>query len=85
MSICDCAVETDGKWADKRSPDCASIRGTIEIGEKAKVRALSDGRWVILYTEDGGGGVATLSLTTSQALNLAELLKGAAITAAFAP
>ncbi len=84
MSTCDCAAETEGKWADVHSQDCASIRGTIEIGAKAKVRTFADGRWIILYTEDGSS-TTTVSLTTQQALDLAELLKGAAITAAHAP
>ena len=82
--ICDCGAETEGKWANKHSPGCASLKPlpvTIAIGEGAKVSAFRDGRWVILYTEDGSS-ITTVSLTPQQAFDLAELLKGSGITAA---
>ena len=55
--------------------------GMVEIGTNAHVRVTRDGDWVILYTEDGGGGKATVSLSVIQALDLASLLKGSAVTA----
>ncbi|MDB5612099.1 MAG: hypothetical protein JWP25_8999 [Bradyrhizobium sp.] len=80
MSECDCAAETTGKWADVHGIGCASLKD-IAIGERAFVRVRRDGDWVIVYTEDGGGGVTTVSLTVAQALDMAALLKGSAVTA----
>lgn len=57
----------------------------IKISDHAKVHVRHDGRWAILYVEDGGGAKTTVSLTTNQALSVAELLKGSAVSAAFAP
>ncbi len=56
---------------------------TIAIGPGAKVETRRDGEWTILYVEDGSGAKTTVSLTTRAALDLAELLKGSAISAAF--
>jgi hypothetical protein len=55
--------------------------GTITIGERAGVCVSHDSTWVIVYTEDGSGQVTTISLTVQQALDLAKLIKGSAITA----
>jgi hypothetical protein len=58
---------------------------TIRIGMSSKVETWRDGEWVILYVEDGSGAKTTVSLTTLAALELATLLRGSAISAAFAP
>jgi hypothetical protein len=58
---------------------------TIKIGETAKVETWRDGEWTILYVEDGGGGVTTVSLGPRQAMDLAQLLRGSGISAAHAP
>ena len=55
--------------------------GTISIGERAGIRVSHDSTWVIIYTEDGSGMVTTISLTVQQAFDLANLIKGSAITA----
>lgn len=55
---------------------------TITIGETAKAEVWRDGGWTILYVEDGGGGITTISLPVGKALSLADLLRGSAITAA---
>lgn len=57
------------------------ILGTVPVSNGALARIRRDGPWVILYVKDGGGAQATLSLTVSQALSVAELLCGSAITA----
>jgi hypothetical protein len=57
-------------------------RGLIEIGPNAHVSIARDSEWVILYVDDGGGGKSTVSLSVLQALDLASLIKGSAITAA---
>jgi hypothetical protein len=58
---------------------------TIPIGPTghtaAKADIWRDGRWTILYIEDGAG-ITTLSLDTKTALAIASLLRGCAITAA---
>lgn len=54
---------------------------TIAIGVSAKVEIWRDGEWTILYVEDGGGGRSTVSLPVGQALSVADLLRGSAITA----
>jgi hypothetical protein len=58
---------------------------TIRVGMSSKVETWRDGEWVILYVEDGSGAKTTVSLTTPAALELATLLCGMAISAAFAP
>lgn len=80
MPDCDCGAETTGKWADKHDSGCAALFDLF-IGERIRIRVRRDGDWVIVYTEDGGGGVTTVSLTVAQALDMAALLKGSAVTA----
>lgn len=57
---------------------------TIKIEPSAKVDVWRDGRWTILYIEDGSGAKTTISLGTGKALDLAALLKGHAISASVA-
>lgn len=57
----------------------------MAIGASAKVEIWRDAEWTILYVEDGSGAKTTISLSTDKALNLATLLRGHAISAAFAP
>lgn len=58
---------------------------TIRVGMSSKVETWRDVEWTILYVEDGSGAKTTVSLTTPAALSLADLLRGSAISAAFAP
>lgn len=57
------------------------MKTTIEIGGSAKVEIWRDGEWVIIYTEDGGGGITTVSLPVGKAFSVADLVRGCAITA----
>lgn len=54
---------------------------TIAIAGAAKVEIWRDGEWTILYVEDGGGGRSTVSLPVGKALDVADLIRGSAITA----
>lgn len=54
---------------------------TIAIGGSAKVETWRDGEWTILYVEDGSGASTTVSLNVGNALSIADLLRGSAITA----
>ena len=54
---------------------------TVEIGSSAKATVWRDGEWTILYVEDGGGGKTTISLSVGNAIDLAALIRGSAITA----
>lgn len=54
----------------------------IKIETGAKVETWRDGEWVILYVEDGSGAKTTVSLTTTNALDIAAMLRGNAISAA---
>jgi hypothetical protein len=54
---------------------------TIPINVRAKIETWRDGEWIIIYTADGGGSETTVSLLSPQALDLASVLRGAAITA----
>ena len=58
---------------------------TIAIGTSAKVETCRDGEWTILHVEDGSGAKTTVSLGITNALLLAELLRGSAVSAAFLP
>jgi hypothetical protein len=58
---------------------------TIQIGGSAKVETWRDGEWTILYVEDGSGAGTTVSLNVGNALSIAELLRGSAITASARP
>jgi hypothetical protein len=77
MAECDCAAETTGRWAGVHSAGCASL-GDIFIGQYTRIRVRRDGDWVVVYTEDGVG-VTTVSLTVSQAIDMASLLRGSAV------
>ena len=54
---------------------------TVAIGGSAKVETWRDGEWTILYVEDGSGAKTTVSLGVLDALSVANLLRGSAITA----
>lgn len=53
----------------------------VAISDKAKVEVWRDGEWTILYVEDGSGARTTVSLAIGNALSVAELLRGSAVTA----
>jgi hypothetical protein len=57
---------------------------TITIYETGKVETWRDGEWTIVLIEDGSGASTTVSLNVIAALDLAELLRGSAISAAAA-
>lgn len=54
----------------------------IKIAENATVTIRRDGEWTILHVQDGSGAQTTVSLTSMQAIDAAELLRGSGITAA---
>lgn len=53
----------------------------IRIGERAHVRVERQGRWIVLWVNDGSS-IATVSLDSSQAFDVATLLNGCGVTAA---